>query len=79
MATTVLNRPTSLDERTTTTSIQLDQLDSAKGHLQEKVESQVALLPIDDIPDGGFKAWGAVLGGYVYQQAEIIHTNYSYH
>ena len=65
MAETVHNRTTPFDERTTTTSIQLGSLDLAKGHSVEKLESQVALLPTDNTPDGGLEAWGAVLGGYV--------------
>lgn len=66
MVETVVDKSTtSLDAPTTTTSIQLDRLGSAEGHPQEKLESLVALRPVDDIPDGGLRAWGAVFGGCV--------------
>ncbi|KZT67592.1 MFS general substrate transporter [Daedalea quercina L-15889] len=59
-------KPASLDDRTTAQSVQLEQLDSAKALTDEKTGGEAQfLVPEYDIPDGGLRAWGAILGGWL--------------
>ncbi|TFY65284.1 hypothetical protein EVJ58_g2061 [Rhodofomes roseus] len=54
----------SLEDHTTTNSVQLDQLDSAKSlpKMKPDVEADVS-QSLDHIPDGGMQAWCATIGG----------------
>ncbi|KZT71789.1 MFS general substrate transporter [Daedalea quercina L-15889] len=55
----------SLDDHTTTNSVQLDQLDTAKTLPKERpdIEAATPRSLDDDTPDGGLRAWCATLGG----------------
>lgn len=54
---------TSLEDRTTTNSIQLD---ASERLPKEKLDAEAVLSHFeDDIPDGGLQAWCATFGGCV--------------
>ncbi|KAH9913285.1 major facilitator superfamily domain-containing protein [Fomitopsis serialis] len=53
-----------LDDHATINSVQLEQLNSAKTLPEERADAEADILqPLDNIPDGGSRAWCATIGG----------------